>query len=80
MNVPINRPEAQIERELAAVTIRELTAAYPDTLAILAPYGIDLCCGGAHPLGEALELHGAPREAVLRAVAAAVAAAEFRRG
>ena len=40
---------------------------------LLAPLGIDLCCGGAHPLGEALDLHGIARDDVIRAVAAIVA-------
>ena len=38
--------------------IRDLVEAFPDTLRILAPLGIDLCCGGGHPLAEALTLHG----------------------
>lgn len=65
---------------LAGVTVRALVDRYPATIAILAPYGIDLCCGGGHALGEALELHGAPRDAVLLAVAEAVAAADAPRG
>jgi iron-sulfur cluster repair protein YtfE (RIC family) len=64
------------ERGLAATTIRDLVAAYPETMEILAPLGIDLCCGGAHPLGEALDLHGIAREDVLAAVARLVATPE----
>jgi iron-sulfur cluster repair protein YtfE (RIC family) len=41
---------------------------------ILAPLGIDLCCGGAHPLGEALDLHGIARADVLPSVARLTAA------
>lgn len=62
------------ERALAAMTIRDLIAAYPATMEILAPLGIDLCCGGAHQLGEALDLHGISREDVLPAVARLTAA------
>ncbi len=50
---------------LATMTVRELIEIEPRALEILAPYGIDLCCGGAHPLGEALDLHGVDREDVL---------------
>jgi iron-sulfur cluster repair protein YtfE (RIC family) len=55
--------------DLASITIRDLVAAQPATLTVLAPLGIDLCCGGAHPLGEALDLHGIPRADVLAAIA-----------
>jgi iron-sulfur cluster repair protein YtfE (RIC family) len=62
---------------LADRTIRELVEAHPEPRAILAPLGIDLCCG-AHRLGEALELHGldrgATRDRIGRAIAAAVPA------
>lgn len=49
--------------------IRDLVAQHPDVMTVLAPHGIDLCCGGGHPLGEALDLHGIPREPVLTDVA-----------
>jgi iron-sulfur cluster repair protein YtfE (RIC family) len=62
------------EQALAATTIRDLVAAYPATMEILAPLGIDLCCGGAHPLGEALDLHGIARADVLPSVARLTAA------
>ena len=52
---------------LAETLIRDLVEAYPQTMTILGPLGIDLCCGGAHALGEALTLHGLDREAVLAA-------------
>jgi iron-sulfur cluster repair protein YtfE (RIC family) len=53
--------------------IRDLVDAYPRTLTVLAPLGIDLCCGGGHPLGEALDLHGLDRDVVLPQVARVVA-------
>jgi iron-sulfur cluster repair protein YtfE (RIC family) len=58
--------------ELAEWTINELVAAYPATMLVLAPLGIDLCCGGLHPLGEALDRHGYDRAAVLEQVVAAI--------
>jgi iron-sulfur cluster repair protein YtfE (RIC family) len=53
------------EQELAAMTIRDLVEIEPQAMEILAPYGIDLCCGGAHPVGEALDLHGIARAEVM---------------
>jgi hypothetical protein len=66
----MNRREAskttlQAETPLANRLIRDLVDAYPATMAVLGPLGIDLCCGGGHPLGEALDLHGLDRETVL---------------
>ncbi|HEU5434202.1 MAG TPA: DUF542 domain-containing protein [Thermomicrobiales bacterium] len=55
--------------DLANRTIRDLVDAYPDTLGVLAPLGIDLCCGGGHPLGEALDLHGIDRAEPMAAIA-----------
>jgi hypothetical protein len=59
----------QADADLAAMTIRDLIAIEPRALEILAPYGIDLCCGGGHPLGEALDLHGVEREPVFARLA-----------
>ncbi|HEU0113642.1 MAG TPA: DUF542 domain-containing protein, partial [Thermomicrobiales bacterium] len=59
--------------DLAGRTIRDLVAAYPETLDVLAPLGIDLCCGGGHPLGEALDLHGIDRTEPMAAIARIVA-------
>ena len=62
-------------KPLADWLIRDLVEAYPETMATLGPLGIDLCCGGGHPLGEALDLHGLDRETVLSQVAGVVDAA-----
>jgi iron-sulfur cluster repair protein YtfE (RIC family) len=59
---------------LASILIRDLVEAYPDTMAILAPLGIDLCCGGGHALGEALSLHGLDQDVVLPQIAASIEA------
>jgi iron-sulfur cluster repair protein YtfE (RIC family) len=59
--------------DLANRTIRDLVEAYPDTLGLLAPLGIDLCCGGGHPLGEALDLHGIDRTEPMAAIARIIA-------
>lgn len=67
------------DKGLAGALIRDLVAAYPQTLAVLAPLGIDLCCGGGHPLGEALTLHGLDRDTVLAQVAAVIQASSDAR-
>lgn len=56
-------------RNVADQLIRDLVDENPDVMTLLAPYGLDLCCGGGHPLGEALDLHGIPREPVISEVA-----------
>jgi hypothetical protein len=40
---------------------------------VLEPLGIDLCCGGAHPLGEALDLHGIDRDRAVPQVVSIIA-------
>jgi iron-sulfur cluster repair protein YtfE (RIC family) len=55
--------------DVANRLIRDLVDEYPDVMTVLAPLGIDLCCGGGHPLGEALDLHGVAREPVIAEVA-----------
>jgi iron-sulfur cluster repair protein YtfE (RIC family) len=49
-------------------------------MAILAPLGIDLCCGGGHALGEALSLHGIDQDVVLPQIAASIQASSQSRG
>lgn len=63
---------------LMQTPIRDLVDRYPDVMAILEPLGIDLCCGGAHPLGEALDLHGIDRARVIPQVAGIVASSGTR--
>jgi iron-sulfur cluster repair protein YtfE (RIC family) len=73
-----NIQSAASSEGLAAMTIRDLVARYPDTMSVLAPLGIDLCCGGAHQLGEALDLHHLDRDRSLAEIARVVTAAPTR--
>jgi iron-sulfur cluster repair protein YtfE (RIC family) len=66
-------PPDRADPPLADRLIRDLVETYPGTMTVLAPLGIDLCCGGGHPLGEALDRHGLDRETVLPRVARAIA-------
>lgn len=54
---------------VANTRISDLVEQEPELMTILAPLGLDLCCGGGHPLGEALQLHGIEAEPVLEQVA-----------
>jgi iron-sulfur cluster repair protein YtfE (RIC family) len=71
MSAPTTLPRPTAP-ELAEWTVNDLVAAYPETMRVLAPLGIDLCCGGLHRLGDALDRHGYDRAAVLEQVVAAV--------
>ena len=71
--VPSTSPSSLTETDLAAITIRDLIEIEPRAMEILAPYGIDLCCGGGHPLGEALDLHGVDRDDVIVRIADLIA-------
>jgi iron-sulfur cluster repair protein YtfE (RIC family) len=62
------------------ILIRDLVEQYPDTMRILAPLGIDLCCGGGHPLGEALDLHEIDRASVMPQIEQVVAARDGAKG
>lgn len=60
----LNEPGGAV-RELP---IRELVELYPETMAVLDRYGLDLCCGGAHTVAEAAGLHGHDPAAVVSQV------------
>jgi regulator of cell morphogenesis and NO signaling len=68
----------QVDAVLANWLIRDLVDAYPETLSVLGPLGLDLCCGGGHPIGEALDLHGLDREAIMPRIASVVEASQSR--
>lgn len=53
----ISNPTAVKSFELLSLTIRTLTERFPGTMPLLAAQGLDLCCGGGHTLGEAIDLH-----------------------
>ena len=60
------------DEELAAIadrTIADLVEHAPGTISVFSSLGLDLCCGGGHPLGEALVLHGIDPDPVIRQVA-----------
>jgi iron-sulfur cluster repair protein YtfE (RIC family) len=69
-----------IQASVTDTLIRDLVEQYPDTMRVLSPLGIDLCCGGGHPLGEALDLHEIDRASVIPQIEQIVAEQMGRKG
>lgn len=53
-------------------TVREVIERHPVTLEVFARHGLDLCCGGIHPVRMAAQAHGLDPEALLAELEAAV--------
>lgn len=52
----------------ACSTVNEIVARYPNTIPVFNRFGIDSCCGGGVPLGDAAHRDGAELDALLRAL------------
>ena len=52
----------------AGTTVNEIVARHPETIAVFNRFGIDSCCGGGVPLGDAAHRDGAELDALLRAL------------
>ena len=52
----------------ATTTINDLVRAHPDALPVLQRFGLDACCGGPLPLGEAARRHGLALDDLLGAL------------
>ena len=75
MSAPNPTTVQRTDNELAEIadrTIADLVEHVPGTMTIFSSLGLDLCCGGGHPLGEALALHGIDPDPVIRQVAVIV--------
>jgi iron-sulfur cluster repair protein YtfE (RIC family) len=59
--------------KIANRSISDLIKHAPGTMTVFSMYGLDICCGGGLPLGEALARHEIKAQPVLREVAAIVA-------
>ena len=62
---------ATLDRSLS---VNEIIARFPQTIAVLNQFGIDTCCGGANSLDDAARLDGADADALFAALTAAVRA------
>lgn len=40
------------------LTVSETIERWPSARAVLVAHGLDLCCGGVHPVGMAAQAHG----------------------
>jgi regulator of cell morphogenesis and NO signaling len=57
----------------AETLVADIAAHHPRSIEVFERHGIDFCCGGRRPLGEACRDHGAAVEAVAAEIAAAAA-------
>ena len=57
-------------------TVNEIIAAHPAAVSVFNTFGIDACCGGDAPLGEAARRDGASLDALLAALDALIAHSE----
>jgi regulator of cell morphogenesis and NO signaling len=55
----------------ADLTVNEIVARFPETVAVFNQYGVDTCCGGGVPLRLAAERDGLDPDVLLAAVKAA---------
>jgi regulator of cell morphogenesis and NO signaling len=63
--------------EITAETlVADIAANHPRSIEVFERHGIDFCCGGRRPLGEACREHGLPVAAVVDEVVAAAAREE----
>lgn len=65
-------------RPTAETTVRDLLAARPEAIRVLAAFGIDFCCGGGRPLAEACARAGQTFAAFAEALEAETSASEAR--
>lgn len=49
-------------------TVNEIVTLYPATVAVFNRFGVDSCCGGGVPLGEAARRDGVAVDALLQAL------------
>lgn len=58
-----------------AMTVNQIVARYPDTVAVFNRFGIDTCCGGGVPPTDAAQRDGVDAAALNAALAAVLEAA-----
>lgn len=57
-----------------ALTINEIVAAHPQTMAVFNQFGLDTCCGGGVRVDEAARRDGIDADAVIAALQTVLAA------
>ena len=73
----MTKPEsiARDPRVDPAWTVNEVVRRHPTAVAVFHAFGLDACCGGAHPVAVAARRHGADLDALMAALMAALEAA-----
>lgn len=72
--VGITRIAAAANRGISLeATVNEVAELHPAAREVLARHGVDLCCGGVHPLGMAAQAHGVDAAELLMELNAAIA-------
>ncbi len=56
----------------ATMKVGDIAKVWPETMKVFARYGLDLCCGGVHPLNYAAQKHGFDLQKMLQELNAAV--------
>lgn len=51
--------------DISELTVNEVIRRHPAAVELFNRYGIDACCGGAAPIGEAAARHGADVSALV---------------
>jgi hypothetical protein len=64
----MTREPKQVDPQM---TVADILKLFPEAGPVLAGYGLDACCGGAHPLQFACRAHKLPLDEVVRAIEAA---------
>ncbi len=77
-SVSIKRVASHKKEQLIALslTVNEVAARYPKAQEVLIRHGLDMCCGGIHPLELAARAHGVDPAALLAELNAVVCAGE----
>jgi len=68
----------EIEMATATQTVREIALQQPTSIRVFEQYGIDYCCGGRKPLGEACAARSLEVDAVIAALETAATGTEAK--
>lgn len=58
-----------------SLTVNEIVARHPGTVAVFTAWGVDTCCGGKHSVDEVVRRHALDGHALCQALEAAIRAA-----
>ena len=67
---------SRVDPNVTAATVNEITARYPETIAVFNDFGVDACCGGDAVLREAAARDGVDLPALAAALERVIGAVE----